>query len=284
MQLQTNQASEIIRFIKKELTGKYPAHEISSFIFWLFEAYLGWSKTQVLINENNPVAESSILKFLDAAKRLKKYEPIQYILGYTEFYGLRLAVNPSVLIPRPETEELVHLILQNETYKNLSIIDLCTGSGCIALSLKKEFPDAQIMGLDIDKKAIETASGNALQLALEVEFICEDIFSFKSPQKMDVIVSNPPYVCESEKQQMQPNVLDYEPAKALFVPDNNPLLFYKTIAGFASENLTENGTVYLEINEAFGNECSTLFMGNGFNSIDLYQDINGKNRMLKIKR
>jgi release factor glutamine methyltransferase len=208
-------------------------------------------------------------------------EPIQYILGETEFYGLKLNVNPAVLIPRPETEELVDWILKINSIRNAKILDIGTGSGCIALALKNHLKEGEISGVDISENALKVARENALQNHLNVNFFQSDILKWKESEwdKFDIVVSNPPYVRMSEKAKMNDNVLHYEPDSALFVSDQDPLVFYRAIAAFASQYLNKNGFLFFEINEYLGEEMKVLMEGFGFESIEIRKDINSKNRM-----
>jgi release factor glutamine methyltransferase len=229
----------------------------------------------------------SLLKILE---QLKTGKPLQYVIGETEFYGLSFKVNPSVLIPRPETEELVEWILSDvrnskTSLAGLKIIDIGTGSGCIPISLKKNLPEAQICALDISTEALEVSKQNAALNKTSVNFIQADILNplngELTDEKFGIIVSNPPYVTNSEKQQMQPNVLLYEPHLALFVPNNDPLIFYKAIADFAIRHSNTKGFLYLEINENLGEETVQFLKQMGFKNIELRKDLSGKYRMIR---
>lgn len=219
-------------------------------------------------------------------KRLYQHEPVQYILGIAYFYGLRFVVNQNVLIPRRETEELVELLVKQNTLSNPKIIDIGTGSGCIAITAKSLIPNAEVYAIDKDENAIRTARSNALSLLQRDKgdkFAVRDIFDkswWGSLGKFDIIVSNPPYVTEGEKEQMQPNVLDYEPEQALFVPDSDPLKYYNTIADFALEHLSPNGKLYFEINEAFGPQTQAMLHQKGFTNTQVHKDLQGKNRIV----
>ncbi|SVA25951.1 uncharacterized protein METZ01_LOCUS78805, partial [marine metagenome] len=199
--------------------------------------------------------------------RLKKHEPIQYVLGKTKFCNLNFSVNESVLIPRPETEELVNIILKNEL-GNKTVLDIGSGSGCIAISLAKHSPKAKVTALDICKDAIELSQRNAKENDVNLEFINADILNYKSDKKYDIIVSNPPYVLESEKKHMSKNVLDYEPELALFVKNDDPLQFYKAILDFSKNSLNKNGKIYFEINEKYKNEIKDLAYYYSYSKVD----------------
>lgn len=246
--------------------------------------YLNLKDTEVPTDKNE-----SLLKILE---ELKTGKPLQYVIGETEFYGLTFKVNPSVLIPRPETEELVEWILSDlrkpkTSIEGLKIIDIGTGSGCIPISLKKNLPEAQLFALDISQEALDVSTQNADLNQTMVNFIQDDILNLLNKQliaeKFGIIVSNPPYVTDAEKEQMLPNVLQHEPHLALFVPDNDPLIFYKAIADFAIKHLDTNGSLYLEINENLGEETVQLLKQMGFKNIELRQDLIGKDRMIRSK-
>jgi len=218
--------------------------------------------------------------------RLIQFEPIKYILGETEFYGLRLKVNPAVLIPRPETEELVDWIIHDCNVQNPVILDIGTGSGCIPIALSKNLIGATIESWDISNEALMVARMNAEINKVNIDFIYADVLRLTHPaqkQEFDIIVSNPPYITESEQLLMLKNVLDYEPHVALFVPTADPLIFYRKIADIAITQLNSGGKLFFEINEQFGNETADLLSLKGFKNIVLRKDINGKNRMIKAE-
>ncbi len=266
------------------LKTHYPATEIESFLYWLTEAFLGKKRLDVAINPEYELSTEEEQQLKQALNRLKDYEPIQYIVGETEFYGLPFKVNPSVLIPRPETEELVAWILQDYSQSNLQILDVGTGSGCIPISLAKNLSEAKITSIDISAKAIETAKQNAALNNVKINFLQQDILQTQSlGQEYDIIVSNPPYVRELEKAKMQQNVLKFEPAKALYVKDENPLIFYEKIAKLAIVNLRKNGSLYFEINEFLAKDLEVLVETIGFTSVETKKDIYGNDRMLKAK-
>jgi len=274
-----------IQYIEKELNGYYPQTEIQGFVRLLFQHVCGMDFTAMAIRKNDKLDFHSKKEIEKIVGRLKKFEPVQYILGETVFYGLKVNVNPSVLIPRPETEELVDWIITENQIESRRILDIGTGSGCIALALKKHLKYAEVQGIDISKEAVNTACQNARLNNLEVDFFYGDILNYSEKKfgQYDVIVSNPPYVRQSEKTQMQCNVLNYEPGKALFVPDDTPLIFYKAICEFAKHHVNTGGKLYLEINEVFGKEITKLFKNAGFIHAKLKKDINGKNRMFRCE-
>lgn len=249
----------------------------------MLEKVTGFSRTEILVNKNTLFSNEQQHVIESFIKKLKNFVPIQYILGETEFYGLPFYVNESVLIPRPETEELVDWISkENNKSAGLHILDIGTGSGCIVISLKHEFTHSKVDAFDISEKALETAQSNAILNNLEVNFAQVDILNAPvSTTKWDIIVSNPPYITEQEKVDMLPNVLDHEPHLALFVPDNDPLLFYRKIAQFAQQHLQPAGKIYFEINRSLGKQCMDLLSEIGFQNIELRKDISGNDRMVR---
>ncbi len=275
-----------IQYIKKELTGFYPETEIKAFVRIILENVCGLDYTAQVLKIDEVIDSESSKKIAGIVERLKMFEPVQYIFGETEFYGLKLKVTPAVLIPRPETEELIHWIAKTISGDDLSIIDIGTGSGCIALALKKQFPLADVSGVDISEKSLKVARKNGELNNLDVAFFQADILNWKNYnwESYNLIVSNPPYVRESEKELMEANVLEYEPGAALFVSDENPLIYYRALAGFAKAHLTENGRLFLEINEMFGKETEELLKNEGFQNIEIKKDLNGKVRMVSCHK
>ncbi len=271
-----------IQYIENELASLYPPTEIEGFKRIICEAVCGWGFTEQVLKKHEIISPTDLEKIKSIVLRLKNDEPIQYILGETEFYGLKLKVNPSVLIPRSETEELVEWVVQSKLPLNCSVLDIGTGSGCIAIAIKSQLKNAQVSGIDISSEALAIAQQNAVENGLEVNFYLADILNLSNldREKYDVIVSNPPYIRESEKEQMHSNVLNYEPEIALFVPNNDPLKFYRAIAVFAKNNLCEKGRLFFEINESLGAEMFDLLTNYGFYQIEVRKDINGKNRMV----
>ncbi len=323
-------------YIRKELSNIYPKNELSAFIRIIFSDVFELNFTETIIKENDILADEECEKIKSIVKRLNNFEPLQYIIGFTEFYELKFMVSPDVLIPRPETEELVDLIIKENTGKTgLKVLDIGTGSGCIAVSLAKNLPEPEIFALDVSKKALTLAESNALINRAKIAFVQGDILNYKtekffagddlellpqsgglklsprkddlqvSPQKdnlklspqrddlqlsprrddlhetFDIIVSNPPYVTLSEKEKTEKNVKEYEPEIALFVEDENPLIFYRVITGFAEQQLSENGKLYFEINEKFGKEVKDILCSFGFSGVKIIKDINGKERIVK---
>lgn len=283
---------EIKERFHKELDAIYGKDEVRSFFYLLIEELFDFNRLKLALDPEKSITKSEADTILKALTRLKDQEPIQYIIGETEFYGLPFKVNENTLIPRPETEELVNLIIENtkekiEKDRSFSILDIGTGTGCIAITLAKNLPNAKVYAVDVSAEAIEKAKENAALNNVEVAFIETDILDKESwdvkfsALEFDIIVSNPPYVRELEKQQMKPNVLNNEPHLALFVEDENPLLFYKAISKFADRKLQSSGELYFEINEYLGKEMIALLEENNFRNIELKQDFFRKDRMLK---
>ena len=271
-------------YIVEELTDYYPKNEIKSFASIIFLNFCDLKVIDIFSNPEFLIDKKIQKKIFLVVDQLKKQEPIQYIFGEANFFGLSFLVNKNVLIPRPETEELVEWILSNSSptlpYR---ILDIGTGSGCIAVSLAKNLPNASVFGLDISNEALKLAKKNAKKNNTTVHFEQVDILksdTIISFESFDVIVSNPPYITKSEKYYMEKNVLEYEPENALFVPDNNPLLFYQRIAEFGKIRLNKNGSLFFEINSAFGKETVNMLKKTGYNEVALRKDISGKDRMI----
>ncbi len=294
MRIASNKISDVVRFFREELDGVCSKEELEIFIAYCCEEFVNIKRHDIALRAGDTISESELLKFNFAVKDLKKNKPIQYILGNADFYGFKFKVNEHVLIPRPETEELVDLIIKEsqETRDRsqdiglITILDIGTGSGCIPIVLKKKIPSANVYSIDISEKAIETAKENARANEADITFIQHDILSpgnvFSStPIKFDIIVSNPPYVRESEKEHMHKNVLEHEPHLALFVKDEDPLIFYKAIADLAIKQLNPEGMMYFEINEFLAEETKIMLEEKGFRNIQIIKDINNKNRILR---
>ena len=283
----------------KALSSLYPKTEIASFFFILVEEYLNLKRIDITLNPDFKISDEKVLLLDTALKRLKNEEPIQYIIGATEFYGFPFLVDKSTLIPRPETEELVEWILlettklqSNQVSKSLQILDIGTGSGCIPISLAKNLPAATISAVDISVDALKIATKNATLNKVKVKFIegnILDIYAFNqilkqdlyNQVKFDIIVSNPPYVRELEKTEIQNNVLLNEPHLALFVTNENPLIFYDKIADLAKQHLSKNGLLFFEINQHLGEETIKILAEKGFKNIKLRKDLFGNDRMIK---
>ena len=278
---------QILQFKKyffSELTNNYPETEIQSFFNILMEHFLNLSRIDIALQPHFEIKEEDFNTLQKGLNNLKNYIPIQYIIGETEFYGLPFKVNKNVLIPRPETEELVSWIIEaskNQKSK-ITILDIGTGSGCIPISLAKNLKNATISAIDISSEALKTAKENAELNQATIHFLEKDILNTsKLDEKYTIIVSNPPYVRELEKTEMQKNVLDNEPHLALFVENNNPLLFYNKIADLATKHLSKNGLLFFEINQYLGKETVDLLTSKGFTNIELKKDMFGVDRMIK---
>jgi len=269
--------SNILSYFREELSTVADEREITSWYCIFMEYLLVYNRSDCIINSNQVLNKSQLSKIKQIVAELKTHKPIQYILGKTEFYGLKIKVNEHTLIPRPETEQLVDWILKENF---VAALDIGTGSGCIPIALAKH-TDAKVLAIDVSEDALLIAEENAKNNEVEIDFIHQDILQTNSLQKVDLIVSNPPYVLESEKEKMQENVLDYEPELALFVEDKNPLIFYKKIASLAINFLNENGKLFFEINAKFGKETVEMLADIGFVNIELKKDMNDKDRMIK---
>ena len=279
------QLKSLHKFFENALLGYYPKEEISSFFYRLCEAYLKLKRIDVSLKSETLVTPQTYEYFEGVISRLLKYEPIQYIIGSTSFFGLDFKVDKNVLIPRPETEELVAWVLKQANSKQpLKILDVGTGSGCIAISLAKQLPNAEVYAMDVSSGALAIALQNAQNNEVHVNFIEASILEWENLDiSFDIIVSNPPYVREGEKEFILPNVLNHEPHLALFVDDHSPLLFYKAIVAMSQLNLVNGGFVYFEINENLAEETKSIFSFDAFEAIQLKKDIFSKNRMIRAK-
>ncbi len=282
--MKTNTVKAIKEYYFKELKAVYSDAEIMILLEIVFEKYLGLNKLQLKLDEEKFMSESELLKFHFALKRLKKQEPIQYVLEEAPFYGLNFYVDANVLIPRPETEELVYLVLK-KVKKGSRILEIGTGSGCISIALKKKNSTLQLVAVDVDSKVIKIAKKNAQKNKVNVKFIKQDILKVQEIKEsfetsFEVVISNPPYISLSEKVDMSSGVLDYEPSLALFVEDVDPLLFYRKIATLSYSHFEREGQLFFEVNQKYGNEVVDLMTVIGYHSVTLIKDINGNNRMV----
>lgn len=301
----------------QELSSLYDEKEIESFFYLILENFHQIKRIDLALNPQMEMNDKQLLHWESILSDLKKQKPIQYILGETEFYGLPFLVNENTLIPRPETEELVELIIKQNSKSEippepkvngaklnskLKILDIGTGSGCIAIALKKNLPNSEVFAIDISEEALETAKKNAQINQVEIHFIQADILKINNLEQLptsnpklethnpkletqfDIIVSNPPYVRNLEKQEINPNVLEYEPHLALFVEDEDALLFYRKIAQLALKSLSPNGRLYFEINQYLGKETVELIESFGFKNVVLHKDIYGNDRMIEGTR
>lgn len=271
--------NKLVNIIPKFLSeiNNFSRREVTSFAYLSIEKILGYSKSDCIIHSNHELTNDNIISFENIINDIKQNIPIQYILGEAHFYDLKFKVNSSTLIPRGETEELVQYILLHDF---ISVLEIGTGSGCIAVSIAKN-SNSNITAIDNSIEALEIAKSNAILNSVEINFELSDVFNFSDTKKYDLIVSNPPYVLESEKKLMNKNVLDYEPHNALFVSDNDPLIYYKEIAKIATNNLNKNGLLFFEINEKYSKQIIELLSNLNFVDIELKKDINGRDRIIK---
>lgn len=275
---------ELLQALREKLSPVHGIEESTAMIYRLFEHYLGYNRARAILERDNIIGRQKLNQILKAADKLVRHMPLQYITGEAYFCGFRLSVNRHVLIPRPETEEMVLItigLLKDRPPKNL--IDIGTGSGCIAVALKKQFPESRTIAADISKNALRLASANAVMNNTEIEYIHADILKpagLSTLPRFDLIISNPPYVRESEKAAMKPNVVDYEPHKALFVTDEAPLKYYQAIGSFARQHLFPDGYLVFEINENLGKQTIDLLRGIGFTRTELKPDFRGRDRFV----
>ena len=271
--------NKLVNIIPKFLSeiNNFSRREVRSFAYLSIEKILGYSKSDCIIHSNQELTNDNIISFENIICDLKQNIPIQYILGEAHFYDLKFKVNSSTLIPRGETEELVQYILLHDF---ISVLEIGTGSGCIAISIAKN-SNSKITAIDNSIEALEIAKSNAILNSVKINFVLSDVFNFSDTKKYDLIVSNPPYVLESEKIIMDKNVLDYEPHNALFVSDNDPLVYYNEIAKIATNNLNKNGLLFFEINEKYSKQIIELLSNLNFVDIELKKDINGRDRIIK---
>ena len=277
---------DLKQYFFDELIAIHGQDEVESFFLILTEYLHNLKRIDLALNPNFEISEAEVQKWEAIISELKTEKPIQYIIGETWFYDSKFYVNEHTLIPRPETEELVDWIFatekKNDKKEKLTILDIGTGTGCIPISLKKNIPQAEVSAIDVSEEALKVAQRNALENKVEINFILQNILETEDlKQQFDIIVSNPPYVRNMEKQEIKKNVLAFEPHLALFVEDNDALLFYRKIAQLALKNLTPNGLLFFEINQYLGKETIELLEDLGFKNIELKKDIYGNDRMIK---
>ena len=275
---------EAIEQLKNGLAGVVEPHEAQAMIRIICEDIFNYDQVDVALRQEGELPDFAQERVTEIISRLRRHEPLQYIVGSARFHGHRFKVTPAVLIPRPETEQLIDMIVDENTASDLRVLDMGTGSGCIAISLARALKFAQVDALDVSRDALAVARENAAMLKVKVRFFESDMLAPQPPARYDIIVSNPPYVCWSERESMERNVLDYEPGQALFVPDNDPLLFYKAIAAYAAQSLERGGRLYLEINQRFGNEIRRLLEDKGFDEVRIIEDSYGKTRFAAATR
>ncbi|MBN2213892.1 MAG: peptide chain release factor N(5)-glutamine methyltransferase [Bacteroidales bacterium] len=286
MKNKSNTIADLSENIRKSLSGFYPEGEVEQFVFLILNHLLNYSKIDIHLKAHVPVSDEIFQQACLITSQLKDFQPIQYIIGETEFYGLRMFLNQNVFIPRQETEELVQWIINENGYSHLKILDIGTGSGCIAVTLARFIEDSRVDALDISVQALEVAEKNAFMNGVKVNFMQYDILGdedFPHDIRYDIIVSNPPYVRISEKHMAGRNVAGFEPHAAIFVDDEDPLIYYEAIADFGRRCLMKGGHIYFEINEALGKEVMALLHDYHYSEILLRKDINNKDRMIKAK-
>lgn len=283
--------NDVFTGFKEKLTTLYDPHEVEALTLLSISEITGLSKAYIKAFPEKEITDEQSETLNNTLTRLQTGEPIQYIFGHTEFYGLPFKVDPSVLIPRPETEELVEWVLNTIGSSRIiinNVLDIGTGSGCIAVALKKHLPIAKVSAIDISAEALQIAQQNAELNKAGVKFINADILNIHKSEieipKSEIIISNPPYVTLHDKTLMHTNVTDFEPHTALFVPEDDPLIFYKAIADYAINNLSANGFLFLEINENLGKQTVELLTDKGFNNIELRKDMSGRDRMIRGTR
>ena len=269
---------EAIEQLRSGLAGVAEPQEVQAMIRIICEDIFNYDQVDVALRQESELPDFAQERVTEIIARLRRHEPLQYIVGSARFHGHRFKVTPAVLIPRPETEQLIDMIIDENSASDLRVLDMGTGSGCIAISLARALKFAQVDALDVSRDALAVARENAAALKVKVRFFESDMLSPQPPAHYDIIVSNPPYVCWSERESMERNVLDYEPGQALFVPDNDPLLFYKAIAAYAATSLEQGGRLYLEINQRFGNEVKRLLEDHGFDEVRIIEDSYGRTR------
>ena len=267
--------------MQHELCDIYDSNEISAMAREMMTKVLSWKPVDIVMRYNEEIPDTLVNTMLGMIERLKNHEPLQYILGVAHFHGHDFKVTPAVLIPRPETAQLVDMIVDENPSSDLMVLDIGTGSGCIAISLARALKFAQVTGIDISTRALEIANYNNQALNTRVKFVEQDIMSCRAPSEAwDIIVSNPPYITESEKASMERNVLDYEPGEALFVSDDDPMLFYRPIAAYASRALKNGGRLYLEINRAMADQVVDTLRQAKLSNIQVHTDFYGNNRFV----
>ncbi|MDX1447134.1 peptide chain release factor N(5)-glutamine methyltransferase [Lishizhenia sp.] len=288
MFVKDNHIKSVELYFEEKLRDNFSGNEIKTISKSLIAQRLGFAFDDYLLHKDGTVSESDLLFFRAAVKRLLSGEPFQYILGETYFYNLELKVKPGVLIPRPETEELVHWIVEDaaQKEKELTLEDWCTGSGCIALALKKALPQAQVKAIDYDDAALAVAKENVAFTGLDVSVEKQDALNIaqSAPKNLDVIVSNPPYIPNADKSFMADHVLDHEPGIALFVDDNDPLVFYRNLGMYGMVHLKEGGSIYFELHENYAAATQNMLQSMGYFMVELKQDMQGKDRMLKATK
>ncbi|MEM8568127.1 MAG: peptide chain release factor N(5)-glutamine methyltransferase [Bacteroidota bacterium] len=275
-------SKKLYQYIYDSITIDEPEEEVSAISYLILENQFGINRAEVIVDRSLNLSSKELKALHEFIDRVNNNEPLQYILGEAEFYGRKFIVDLSVLIPRPETEELVNLIIKENKGKKIKFLDIGTGSGCIPITLSKELKETKAYAIDVDPRTIKTARANASKFDVNVEFMLIDILTEGIPNSpYDVIVSNPPYIRESERAAMKENVKDHEPSKALFVVDNDPLLFYRRIAELSKEALKDGGRMYFEVHEDYGEDVQIMLDVLDFKEVKLIKDLSEKDRIVR---
>lgn len=274
--------NRLIRRLHESLDPLYGEGESQWLIRTIFEHIKGWNQVDLLLRGDKQVSDFTEERVLDVVERLKNFEPIQYIFGESNWHGLKIKVSPAVLIPRPETSQLVDIIADENTQSDLRVLDLCSGSGCIAVALAKQLKFPTVEAIDISEEALEIARKNASENKVEVQFSQKDLFALApEDDPYDIIVSNPPYIMEKEKGEMSRNVLEYEPIIALFVPDDDPIKYYRAISEYSLQSLKASGKLYFEINPLTADQVEEMMKSQGWKDVTVMVDMYGRKRFLK---
>lgn len=280
------QVEDFARSLRARLEGMYGTGEATAMVRLIFNVMKGWSATDMIVNADREISDMFRNQVGKVMERIERGEPIQYVLGTARFYGMDLKVDSRVLIPRPETEELVDMIVARfKNREDLKVLDIGTGSGAIAIALSRNLPFSDVTGIDLSEGALQVARENAADLHARISLIHADIFKWMpEPDSLDIVVSNPPYIPEEEKRDMETNVLDYEPASALFVPDSDPLVYYRRIAEVASVGLRVDGIIYFEINPRFAEQIKKMLEERGYLDVEVTQDISRRDRFVSARK
>jgi len=270
---------ELARTMQRELSREYGEKEARAMVRLIFHHLKGWNVTDMVINDDREVSEYIVGKINMILDRILTGEPLQYVIGEARFYGMDLKVSPAVLIPRPETEELVDMIVRENSGSDLRVLDIGTGSGAIAIALSRNLPFSHVTAIDISEEALDVARRNAGTLHARIDFLHQDVFCYEPLQEsFDIVVSNPPYIAESEKMGMERNVLEHEPRMALFVSDDNPLIYYSRIAEIGHRTLVPGGRLYFEINPRFSDDLRKMLVSDGYADVNIVDDISRRPR------
>lgn len=278
--LADNKVNTLRAYMHGRLSERYGEREASNMVYALFDEFNGWSRAELVLRSNDRLGESELLRYHFALKRMLQGEPLQYVLGYGWFMGMKLHISPAALIPRPETEELVRLVLSNNTLTAPTILDVGTGSGCIAIALKKQLPRASVTAIDVSEEALELASINANEIDVDIQFELSDFLKSSNLGRFDIVVSNPPYIPIRELPTLAKHVTDHEPHVALFTTDEDPLIFYRHLMALTPTLLNPGGWVFCEINENLSDELLELGAQHAIHQPEIHKDFQHKHRMM----